>query len=67
MNTAPIQWSDFYKICVGMMNMRPVDFWDLSPREMYLSILGFKKFHASEKEQPMDRDELDELMELYPD
>ena len=54
-------------ICVGMMNMRPVDFWDLSPREMYLAIKGFKQFNAVEKEKPMDRDDLDNLMELYPD
>ena len=54
-------------ICVGMMNMRPIDFWNLSPREMYLSIKGFKQFHASEQEKPMDRAELDDLMELYPD
>ena len=69
MNTQPIQWSDFYKICVGMMNMRPTDFWNLSPREMYLAISGFKTFHASgeEKEEPMDSDRLQEMMELYPD
>ena len=54
-------------ICVGMMNMRPIDFWNLSPREMYLAISGFKKFHAAEQEKPMDRAELDDLMELYPD
>ena len=41
-------------ICVGMMNMRPVDFWNLSPREMYLAIRGFKQFNTAEKEQPMD-------------
>ena len=69
MNTQPIQWSDFYKICVGMMNMRPNDFWNLSPREMYLAISGFKTFHASgqEKEEPMDSERLQEMMELYPD
>ncbi len=54
-------------ICVGMMGMRPIDFWDLSPKEMYLALKGFKQFHATEKEKPMDRSELDELMELYPD
>lgn len=54
-------------ICVGMMNMRPMDFWDLSPREMYLAIAGFKKFHAAETEAPLDRQELENLMELYPD
>ena len=54
-------------ICVGMMNMRPVDFWNLSPREMYLAIRGFKQFNTSEKEQPMDSSRLEELMELNPD
>tara|TARA_R110000782_G_scaffold233168_1_gene319328 strand:- start:2179 stop:2346 length:168 start_codon:yes stop_codon:yes gene_type:complete len=54
-------------ICVGMMNMRPVDFWNLSPREMYLAIKGFKQFHGTEKEQPMDTGRLEELMELNPD
>ena len=52
-----------------MMNMRPTDFWNLSPREMYLAISGFKTFHASgeEKEEPMDSNRLQEMMELYPD
>lgn len=54
-------------ICVGMMGMRPIDFWDLSPREMYLAIRGFKQFHAADENKPMDRDELENLMELYPD
>jgi len=51
-----------------MMNMRPVDFWNLSPREMYLALKGFKQFNgADEKEEPMTSDRLEELMELYPD
>tara|TARA_R110001599_G_scaffold100467_1_gene257352 strand:+ start:396 stop:563 length:168 start_codon:yes stop_codon:yes gene_type:complete len=54
-------------ICVGMINMRPVDFWDLSPREMYLAIRGFKQFNTTEKENPMDSNRLEELMELNPD
>ena len=68
MNTQPIQWSEFYKICVGMMNMRPNDFWNLSPREMYLALKGFKQFNSTEeKEAPMDSERLQEMMELYPD
>ena len=55
-------------ICVGMMGMRPIDFWDLSPREMYLAVRGFKQFHATEEQEtPMDKSELENLMELYPD
>ena len=54
-------------ICVGMMNMRPKDFWNLSPREMYLAIKGFHKFNASSKDEPMGSNRLEELMELNPD
>jgi len=67
-NSQPIKWVDFYKICVGMMNMRPDDFWNISPREMYLALQGFNQFNGSnEKETPMDSSRLEEMMELYPD
>ena len=55
------------QICLGMMNMRPVDFWEMSPKEMWQAIKGFKQFYASEPERPMTNDELEDLMELYPD
>ncbi len=55
------------QICLGMMMMRPVDFWNLSPREMWEAIKGFQQFHGSKKETPMTNDELEDLMELYPD
>jgi|TARA_A100001035_G_scaffold245120_1_gene213212 uncharacterized phage protein (TIGR02216 family) len=68
MNTVSINWADYVKICIGMMNMRPTDFWNLSPREMYLAIKGFKQFHgAKEPDEPMTKDRLEEMMELYPD
>jgi len=67
-NAEPILWSEFYKICIGMMNMRPDDFWNISPREMYLALAGFKQFNGGEeKETSMDSTRLKELMELYPD
>ena len=68
MNPVSINWADYVKICIGMMNMRPSDFWNLSPREMYLAIKGFKDFNSTEeKEEPMDSNRLQEMMELYPD
>ena len=68
MNTQPIQWSDFYKICVGMMNMQSNDFWNSSPREIYLAVQGFQTFNGGEnKEEPMNSNRLEEMMELYPD
>jgi hypothetical protein len=50
-----------------MMNMRPDDFWNISPREMYLALKGFKQFNGSTEEEPMTKDRLKEMMELYPD
>lgn len=61
-------WADFVKIGLGIMQMRPDDFWNLSPRELWLALDGFKSFHSSaDPNTPMRKDELDELMELYPD
>ena len=49
--------------------MRPIDFWQLSPQEVYFAVSGFKQFHAGpdEKPEPMTSDRMKELMELYPD
>lgn len=55
------------QVCLGMMMMDPNVFWNLSPKEMYEAMKGFKRFHAAEQETPLSRDELDNLMELYPD
>ena len=55
------------QICFGMIGIRPVDFWDMSPVEMYQAIKGFKQFNTTTAEKPMSKDELDDLMELYPD
>jgi len=54
------------QICIGTIQMRPKDFWDLSPVELYSVIKGFKQFHTVEKDT-MSRGELNELMELHPD
>lgn len=55
------------EICLGMIRMSPNDFWNLSPREMYASIAGFLEFNTTSQEEPLTKDELDDLMELYPD
>jgi len=55
------------EICLGMMFMSPKDFWNLSPIELYATVEGFSEFHTSQKNKPMSRNELDDLMELYPD
>ena len=50
-----------------MIGMSPNSFWNMSPREMYASISGFVEFNTVPKEEPLTRDELEDLMELYPD
>lgn len=54
-------------ICIGMIGMQPSEFWNLSIPEIHLAIDGFIEFNGGEKETPMQKDELKELMELYPD
>ena len=48
--------------------MKPNTFWKSSPQEIYMAIDGFVEFNGGEqKEKPMSKDRLNELMELYPD
>lgn len=55
------------KLAFGTMQIRPADFWDMSLEEFYCAIEGFKQFHSAQTSEPMTRNELDRLMELYPD
>ena len=50
-----------------MIGINPAVFWDMSITEITLAIKGFSEFNGGKKEQPMNKDELDELMEMYPD
>jgi hypothetical protein len=51
-----------------MMGMTPTDFWQSSPKEVYMAIDGFMEFNSGseKKEEPMTRERLNEMMELYP-
>lgn len=56
------------EICIGMIGISPSDFWNSSPIEIYRAIDGFIEFNMGNKSnQPLSRDELEDLMELYPD
>ena len=51
-----------------MIGMRPKDFWNSSPKEIYKAVNGFIEFNTnSEKSESMTSDRLAELQELYPD
>ncbi len=47
--------------------MSPATFWNLSLSELNLAIEGFREFHGGNKQKPMSKDDLKELMEIYPD
>jgi hypothetical protein len=49
------------------MQMRADDFWNMGIPEFYLAIEGFSDFHSSGTPPPLSKDELDDLMERYPD
>lgn len=52
---------------LGKMQMRPDDFWNMSFQEFYLATEGFSDFHSGGEPPPLNRDELNSLMERYPD
>ena len=53
---------------MGMIGMQPSEFWNASPQEVHSAIEGFSEFHAaSSNDEPLDKDELKDLMELHPD
>lgn len=59
-------WDDWLKLALGKMGMSSNNFWDLSLDEFYSAVEGFSEFHGG-KPPPLSRDELQDLMELYPD
>jgi hypothetical protein len=52
-----------------MMHMLPSEFWQSSPKEIFIALEGFSEFNGggSKTEEPMTSNRLNELMELYPD
>lgn len=55
------------ELALGKMGMRPDDFWNMGFPEFYAAVEGFAEFHSGGRPPPLQKDELDELMELYPD
>jgi hypothetical protein len=43
------------------------EFWELSLHEFFLASEGFIEFHSGGKPPPLRKDELNDLMERYPD
>ena len=49
------------------MGISPDVFWEMGFEEFYLATQGFAEFHSGGKPPPLTRNELDDLMERYPD
>jgi uncharacterized phage protein (TIGR02216 family) len=49
------------------MRMTSEEFWNISLKEFLLAVEGFIEFNSDGKPPPMKKDELEELMERYPD
>ncbi len=50
-----------------MLHIPPEDFWQMSLTELNTAIDGFVEFTGNRKAQSLTTDELNDLMELYPD
>ena len=55
------------QICLGIIGMQPSEFWNCSVNEIHCAIEGFMEFNVTEKDEPMGKDEMAELMEIHPD
>ena len=49
-----------------MMHLSPKCFWSMSIREITMAINGFKEYNGN-NDKPMEKSELEELKEMYPD
>jgi uncharacterized phage protein (TIGR02216 family) len=55
------------KIALGKMQMSPDVFWNMSIQEFNCAVDGFAEFHSGGEPPPLGKDELEDLMERYPD
>ena len=52
---------------MGIIGIQPDQFWNMSLKELMYAIDGFIEFNGNNKSKPLTKNELNELMELYPD
>lgn len=51
----------------GVLRWPPDAFWAATPHELMAAIDGYNDAHGAQREEPMNRDELNDLIRLYPD
>ena len=52
---------------MGMVGIPPSEYWNMGLPELYAAIDGFMEFNGAKDDAPLGKDELKEMMELYPD
>lgn len=62
-----INWKEYLQTGLGILQLTPEIFWNMTMIEFTSACEGFAKFHTSEPDTPMTRDEMQDLMERYPD
>ena len=55
------------EMALGKMRIDPNVFWDMSFPEFYAAVEGFAEIHSGGEPPPLSRNELEDLMERYPD
>lgn len=55
------------EIGLGVLHFPPSEFWGMSLKEFYSACDGLQEYNSSGDHKPLTRNELEELMELYPD
>lgn len=55
------------EIGLGIVGLSPKDFWEMSFKEFYSAVEGFKEFHTDQTKAPLSKNQLEDLMERYPD
>lgn len=61
-----IDWPGLMRLGLGGLRLTPDVFWAMSPAELRLALEG-AGFLAPDRELPMDRNSLAQLMAAYPD
>lgn len=54
-------------MALGKMRMTSDEFWSISLQEFLLAVNGFIEFNSDGKPPPLSPNELNDLMERYPD
>lgn len=59
----PFPWQEAIGFGLGVLRLSPEQFWRMTPRELAYAVAAVR----GPNREPMDRAELDKLMQMFPD